>query len=224
MRAHRWTKLFLKRCPLCQEVVQDGAAAVVRCLGRLYCCQAHADSDEASLHRALEAFHGCHAARHGATGCCPRPSSPTQGRIISAYADEPSRRATLKSRIHEAKQADRSMCISYPGDAHEERRQGTVAPRTTGALTFVPAVTGWDPTGDERSWLMCDTDEAHVFRQHWPLADTSPGSPDARRSRGGVERTDHRLTSSFSLTRCSIWSTDKLSLLRVVEACMGAPA
>ena len=31
----------------------------------------------------------------GATGCCPRPSSRTRGRIISAYTDEPSRRATL---------------------------------------------------------------------------------------------------------------------------------
>jgi class 3 adenylate cyclase len=37
------------------------------------------------------------------------------------------------------------MCLSYAGDAREERRQGTVAPRTTGALTFLPAVTGWDP-------------------------------------------------------------------------------
>jgi hypothetical protein len=37
----------------------------------------------------------------GATGCCPRPSSRTRGRGICAYADEPSRRATLKRRIHE---------------------------------------------------------------------------------------------------------------------------
>jgi hypothetical protein len=119
------------------------------------------------------------------------------------------------------KHADRRMHIGYPDDAHEERRQGAVAPRTIGALTSLPAVTGWDPTGDERSWLVCDTDEAHVFRQHWPLADTSPGSPDGRRSRGGVERTDHRLTSSFPLTRCSSWSPDKTSLLRVVEARVG---
>jgi class 3 adenylate cyclase len=37
------------------------------------------------------------------------------------------------------------MRNSYAGHAREERRQGTVAPRTTGALTFLPAVTGWDP-------------------------------------------------------------------------------
>jgi hypothetical protein len=37
------------------------------------------------------------------------------------------------------------MRLSYAGDAREERRQGTVAPRTTGAPTFLPAVTGWDP-------------------------------------------------------------------------------
>jgi hypothetical protein len=87
--------------------------------------------------------------------------------------------------------------------AHEERRQGDIAPCTSGALPLLPAVTAWDPAGDERSWLMYDTDEAHVFRQHWPFADPPAGSPDARRSRGGMERTDHRLTASFPLTRCS---------------------
>jgi hypothetical protein len=158
----------------------------------------------------------------GATGCCLRRSSRTRGRIISAgYADEPRRRATLKRRLHEVKHADRSIHISYPDHAHEERRQGTVPPRTTGALSSLPAVTGWEPTADERSWLVCDTDEGHVLRQHWPLADTSPGSPDARQSRGGVERTDHRLTSSSPLTRCSSWSTDKTSLLHVVEVRTG---
>ena len=80
MRAHRWTKLFLKRCPLCQEVVQDGAAAVVRCLGRLYCCQAHADTDEASVYRALQAFHRRHAARHGGNRLLPAAVLPHAGR------------------------------------------------------------------------------------------------------------------------------------------------
>ena len=64
MRAHRWTKLFLKRCPLCQDVVQDGAAAVVRCLGRLYCCQAHADTDASRLATTRHDFQHQHAARH----------------------------------------------------------------------------------------------------------------------------------------------------------------
>ncbi len=64
MRTHRWTKLFLMRCPLCQEMVQGGAPVVVRRLGRLSCCQRHADRDEASLYHALQAFHRWHAARH----------------------------------------------------------------------------------------------------------------------------------------------------------------
>jgi hypothetical protein len=76
MHAHRWTKFFLKRCPLCQEVVQGGTAGVVRCLGRLYCCQAHADRDEASLHRALQAFHRRHAARHGGNRLLPAAVLP----------------------------------------------------------------------------------------------------------------------------------------------------
>jgi hypothetical protein len=80
MRAHRWTKLFLKRCPLCQEVVQDGAAGVVRCLGRLYCCQAHADRDEASLYRALQAFHRRHAALHGSNRLLPAAVLPHAGK------------------------------------------------------------------------------------------------------------------------------------------------
>jgi hypothetical protein len=80
MRTHRWTKLFLKRCPLCQEVVQDGAAGVVRCLGRLYCCQAHADRDEASLYRALQAFHRRHAARHGGNRLLPAAVLPHAGK------------------------------------------------------------------------------------------------------------------------------------------------
>ena len=82
---------------------------------------------------------------------------------MPAYADAPSRRATLKRRSHEAKHADRSLRISSPADVHGERRQGAVAPRTTGALTSLPVVTGWGLTGDERSWLVCDTDEAHLF-------------------------------------------------------------
>jgi hypothetical protein len=80
MRARRWTKLFLKRCPLCQEVVQDGAAGVVHFLGRLYCCQAHADRDEASLDLALQAFHGRHAARHGGNRLLPAAVLPDAGK------------------------------------------------------------------------------------------------------------------------------------------------
>jgi hypothetical protein len=80
MRTHRWTKRFLKRCPLCQEVVQDGAAGVVRCLGRLYCCQAHADRDEASLYRSLQAFHRRHAAQHGSNRLLPAAVLPHAGK------------------------------------------------------------------------------------------------------------------------------------------------
>ena len=80
MRVHRWTKLFLKRCPLCQEVVQDGAAGVVRCLGRLYCCQAHADRDEAGLYRALQAFRRRHAGRHGGNQLLPAAVLPHAGK------------------------------------------------------------------------------------------------------------------------------------------------
>jgi hypothetical protein len=97
MRAHRWTKLFLRRCPLCQDVVQDGTAGVVRCLGRLYCCQAHADRDEASLYRALQAFHRRHAARHGGNRLLPAAVLPHAGKdhirvrrrtIATSYAQE----------------------------------------------------------------------------------------------------------------------------------------
>ena len=97
MRVHRWTKLFLKRCPLCQEVVQDGAAGVVRCLGRLYCCQVHADRDEASLYRALQAFHRRHAALHGSNRLLPAAVLPHAGKghirvcrrtIATSYAQE----------------------------------------------------------------------------------------------------------------------------------------
>jgi hypothetical protein len=80
MRTHRWTKLFLKRCQLCQEPVQNGAAGVVRCLGRLYCCQAHADRDEASLDQALQAFHRRHAARHGGNRLLPAAVLPHPGK------------------------------------------------------------------------------------------------------------------------------------------------
>jgi hypothetical protein len=97
MRAHRWSKLFLKHCPLCQDVVQDGAAGVVRCLGQLYCCQAHADRDEASLYRALQAFHRRHTARHGGKRLLPAAVLPHAGKghirerrrtIASSYAQE----------------------------------------------------------------------------------------------------------------------------------------
>jgi hypothetical protein len=80
MRAPRRTKRFLKRCPLCQAVVQDGAAGVVRCWGRLYCCQAHADRDEARLYRALQAFHRRHAARHGGNRLLPAAVLPHAGK------------------------------------------------------------------------------------------------------------------------------------------------
>jgi hypothetical protein len=44
-----WTLLFTRHCPLCRAVVQKGGAGVVHHLGRLYCCQAHANTHEQQL-------------------------------------------------------------------------------------------------------------------------------------------------------------------------------
>jgi hypothetical protein len=46
MHAQWLTMLFTKHCPLCRSAVRPGAAGVVRRLGRLYCCQAHADTHQ----------------------------------------------------------------------------------------------------------------------------------------------------------------------------------
>jgi hypothetical protein len=46
MHAHWLTMLLTRHCPQCHAPVWKGAAGVVRGLGRLYCCQAHADMHE----------------------------------------------------------------------------------------------------------------------------------------------------------------------------------
>ena len=88
MRMPRWTQLFHKCCPWCEAVVQDGAEGAVRRLGHLYCCEVHADSDEASLERALQELYRGHAARHGGNRLLPAtvlteeqtdPASPPVG-------------------------------------------------------------------------------------------------------------------------------------------------
>jgi hypothetical protein len=70
-----WTLLLTRHCPLCRAVVQKGDAGVVRHLGRLYCCQAHATADEQQLEAARRAFQREHAARHGRTRLLPEDDS-----------------------------------------------------------------------------------------------------------------------------------------------------
>jgi tetratricopeptide (TPR) repeat protein len=65
MCPHWLTLLFTKHCPLCHAAVWKGAAGVVRGLGRLYCCQAHADTHEQRLDTARHDFYRRHAACHG---------------------------------------------------------------------------------------------------------------------------------------------------------------
>jgi hypothetical protein len=76
MLTHILTKLFPMRFPLCQAAVQDGAVSVVRRLGHLYRCQAHADRDEASLDQALQEFQHRHAIRHGSNRLLPAAVLP----------------------------------------------------------------------------------------------------------------------------------------------------
>jgi hypothetical protein len=70
-----WTLLFTRHCPLCQAVVRKGGAGVVRHLGRLYCCQVHADTDEQQLDASRRAFQREHAARHGRNRLLPEDDS-----------------------------------------------------------------------------------------------------------------------------------------------------
>jgi hypothetical protein len=65
MPAHWLTMLFTKYCPQCHATVRKGTAGVVRGLGRLYCCQAHADTHAQQLATARHDFQGRHAACHG---------------------------------------------------------------------------------------------------------------------------------------------------------------
>jgi len=71
MHAQWLTMLFTKHCPLCRSAVRPGAAGVVRRLGRLYCCQAHADTHEQQLYIALHDVQCRHAACHGGTRLLP---------------------------------------------------------------------------------------------------------------------------------------------------------
>jgi hypothetical protein len=96
MRASRWPKRFLKCCPRCQAMVQDGAAGVVRCWGRLYCCQVHAERDEARLYHALQAFHRRHAARHGGNRLLPAAVLPYAGKDYRCVR----RRSIVTSHTH----------------------------------------------------------------------------------------------------------------------------
>jgi hypothetical protein len=66
------TMLFTKHCPQCHIAMRKGAAGVVRRLGRLYCCQAHADMHAEQLDAALHDFQCRHAACHGDNRLLPR--------------------------------------------------------------------------------------------------------------------------------------------------------
>jgi hypothetical protein len=66
-----WTLLFTRHCPLCRAVVQKGGAGVVHHLGRLYCCQAHANTHEQQLEAVRRAFRRGHDARHGRNRLLP---------------------------------------------------------------------------------------------------------------------------------------------------------
>jgi hypothetical protein len=70
-----WTLLFTRHCPLCRVVVQRADAGVVRHLGRLYCCQAHADTAEQQLDASRRAFQREHASRHGRNRLLPEDDS-----------------------------------------------------------------------------------------------------------------------------------------------------
>ncbi len=65
MHAHWLTLLFTKHCPQCRAPVRTGDAGVMRGVGRLYCCQAHADTHARHLDTARRDFQHQHAARHG---------------------------------------------------------------------------------------------------------------------------------------------------------------
>ena len=71
MHAHWLTMLFTKHCPQCHIAVRPGAAGVVRRLGVLYCCQAHADTHAQQLYTALHDVHCRHAACHGGNRLLP---------------------------------------------------------------------------------------------------------------------------------------------------------
>jgi hypothetical protein len=71
MHAHRLTLLFTRHCPQCHAAVRKGAAGVVRSLGRLYCCQAHADTHGQQLDTLFHDFQRRHAAHHGENRLLP---------------------------------------------------------------------------------------------------------------------------------------------------------
>ncbi len=73
MHAPWLTLLLTKHCPQCHAAVRKGAAGVVRGLGRLYCCQAHAATHAQLLDTARRAFQHRHAASHGDNRLLPSP-------------------------------------------------------------------------------------------------------------------------------------------------------
>ena len=72
-----WTLLLTRHCPLCQAAVRKGGAGAVRHLGRLYCCQAHAQTGEQQLEAARRALRRGHAARHGRNRLLPEDEAPS---------------------------------------------------------------------------------------------------------------------------------------------------
>jgi hypothetical protein len=77
MPAHWLTMLLTKYCPQCHAPVRKGTAGVVRGLGRLYCCQTHADTHVSSLATARHHFQRQHAACHpGSTLLPPGEDNP----------------------------------------------------------------------------------------------------------------------------------------------------
>ena len=71
MHAHWLTMLLTKHCPQCRAAVRQGAAGVVRGVGRLHCCQAHADTHAQQLDTDRRDFQHQHAACHPGSPLLP---------------------------------------------------------------------------------------------------------------------------------------------------------
>lgn len=77
MHAPWLTLLFTRHCPQCRAAVRKGAAGVVRRVGRLYCCQAHADTHGQQLDTVCHDVQRQHAARHGENRLLPSAGEGT---------------------------------------------------------------------------------------------------------------------------------------------------
>src|SRR5262245_53406308 len=60
-----WTRLFPRRCPMCETDVLRGSAGAVRCFRTWCCAQSHADAYACGLYQGLDECLCRHAARHG---------------------------------------------------------------------------------------------------------------------------------------------------------------